>query len=200
MRLGEPLPAALRRHGKRLAQAMLQSFELLCGAAHFRLRRLAGEPVRQTRQRDVPAVERAGHDIGEPRAGLVMVLTRQMARSASPWGRARVRARQSARRWVEKTQDRIRMAAGEIGELGEQFATHRHGLFGGAGRRWGAQVRDMIEQRPIGLMADGGDQRDEARCRRAHDDLLVEAPEVFERAAAARDDENIRARPPRASR
>ena len=51
----------------------------------------------------------------------------------------------------------------------------------------------MVDQRPVGLVADGGDQRDEARRRRAHDDLLVKAPEVLERAAAARDDERRRA-------
>ena len=41
-------------------------------------------------------------------------------------------------------------------------------------------------------MADGGDQRDLAVERSAHDDLLVERPEVFDRAAAARDDQHVR--------
>ena len=40
-------------------------------------------------------------------------------------------------------------------------------------------------------MADRGDQRDHARGRRAHHDLLVERPQILERAAAARDDEEI---------
>ena len=43
-------------------------------------------------------------------------------------------------------------------------------------------------------MSDRGDERDEARRRRAHHDLLVERPQILERAAAARDDEQIRPR------
>ena len=74
----------------------------------------------------------------------------------------------------EKTQCRILMAAGEIGERGEQFVAHRHGLFGGGGWRRGAQVRGKIDQRDIGLMADGGDQRDHAFRRRPDHNLLVE--------------------------
>ena len=40
-------------------------------------------------------------------------------------------------------------------------------------------------------MADRSDQRDHARSRRAHHDLLVERPQILERTAAARDDEEI---------
>ena len=40
-------------------------------------------------------------------------------------------------------------------------------------------------------MADRRDQRDHALGRRAHHDLLVERPQVLERAAAARDDQQI---------
>ena len=43
-------------------------------------------------------------------------------------------------------------------------------------------------------MTDRGDERDLARRRRAHHDLLVERPEVLERAAAARDDYDVGAR------
>ncbi len=43
-------------------------------------------------------------------------------------------------------------------------------------------------------MADGGDQRDFGICCSPDDDLLVERHKVFERAAAARDDEQIRTR------
>ena len=40
-------------------------------------------------------------------------------------------------------------------------------------------------------MADRGDQWNQARRRRAHHDFFVERPQIFERAAAARDDQKI---------
>ena len=43
-------------------------------------------------------------------------------------------------------------------------------------------------------MADRGNERDGARGGRARDDLLVEAPKIFERTAAARDDQHIGSR------
>ena len=52
----------------------------------------------------------------------------------------------------------------------------------------------MVDQGPIRLVADGGDQRHAARRRRPHHDLLVEAPQILERAAAARDDDDRRTR------
>src|SRR5690606_40488326 len=45
-----------------------------------------------------------------------------------------------------------------------------------------------------GLVADGGNGRDGAGGGGAYRGLVVEPPEVFQRAAAARDDENVRTR------
>ena len=50
----------------------------------------------------------------------------------------------------------------------------------------------MIDQRPIGFMANCRDQRDHAGGCGAHDDLFVEAPQILKRAAAARHDDHIR--------
>ena len=61
-------------------------------------------------------------------------------------------------------------------------------------RRPWASARDIgseIDQRRIGLMPHGGDQRDVAGRGRTHHDLLVEGPEVFQAAAAARHDQQI---------
>ncbi len=73
----------------------------------------------------------------------------------------------------------------------DQLGAHRHGALGGGGRRRRAEVGDEIDQGPVGLVPDRGDQRDGARGGGAGHDLLVEAPEILETAAAARHDEEI---------
>ena len=78
-----------------------------------------------------------------------------------------------------------------IQRLREQFGAHRHGDFGRGRGRGRAAVGREIDQRGIGFMAHGGDQRDRAFGGRAHDDLLVERHQIFDGAAAARDDEHI---------
>ena len=88
---------------------------------------------------------------------------------------------------VREAQAALARALGELGEL-------RHRPFGGLGRRRRARVGDEVDQRPVGLVADGGDDRNAARGHGAHDDLLVEAPQVLEAAAAAGDDQHVGAR------
>ncbi len=61
----------------------------------------------------------------------------------------------------------------------------------GVGR---AMVGGEVDERRVGLVADAGDHRDAARGDGAHHDLLVEAPEVLDGAAAAGDDQQIGAR------
>jgi hypothetical protein len=75
---------------------------------------------------------------------------------------------------------------------GDQLAMLGHGPFGGLGRRGRAGIGDEIDQRPVGFMADGRDNGDRALGAGADDDLLVEAPEVFQAAAAARHDQHVR--------
>ena len=84
--------------------------------------------------------------------------------------------------------------AAEIGEARQQLVAHRRRQLGGGGRRRRAQIGGVVDQRPIGLVADGGNERDVALRRGPHHDLLVEAPQVFERSAAARDDEHVGSR------
>ena len=76
----------------------------------------------------------------------------------------------------------------------EQLGAHGRRFFGRRRRGRRAQVRRMIDQGRVRLMTDRGDERDRARRSRAHDNFLIEAPEVFKAAAAARHDENIRTR------
>jgi hypothetical protein len=60
------------------------------------------------------------------------------------------------------------------------------------GRR--AHVGDEVGDRHVDLVADGRHDRCPARGDRARDDLLVEGPQVLERAAAAADDDHVGAR------
>ena len=76
-------------------------------------------------------------------------------------------------------------------QLGDQVGAHRHRHLGGGGRRRRALVGGEVDQGHVGLVADRRDQRDHALGRGAHHDLLVERPQVLQRAAAARDDEQV---------
>ena len=65
-------------------------------------------------------------------------------------------------------------------------------LGGGRGRR-GPEVGHEVGDRHVGLVADGGDHRDLRGGDRAGHRLLVEGPEVLERAAAAGEHEHVEA-------
>ena len=58
----------------------------------------------------------------------------------------------------------------------------------GVGARRSAAI---VDQRRVGLVADGGDQRDRRFGGGAHHLLLVERPQILDRAAAARDDQQV---------
>ena len=62
---------------------------------------------------------------------------------------------------------------------------------GGGGGRGGAQVGDEVGDGEVGLMADGGDDGDLRGDDGAGDAFGVEGGEVFERAAAAGDDDDV---------
>ena len=63
-------------------------------------------------------------------------------------------------------------------------------------RRSATKSRD----RPVGLVADGGDGRDGRRRERPRDTLVVEGREVFGRATASRDDQDVESAPAVAAR
>ncbi len=83
------------------------------------------------------------------------------------------------------------VAGAEVRKLGGQFAPHRHGALGGGGRGGGAIVGGIVDEGPVGLVADRRDQGDAAFSSGAHHDLLIEAPQVLKAAAATRHDEEI---------
>ncbi len=63
--------------------------------------------------------------------------------------------------------------------------------FGGGRRRWRADISDEIADGYIGFMTDGADNRRHAGIHGAGDRFFVETPEVFQRAAAAGQDQGV---------
>ena len=63
--------------------------------------------------------------------------------------------------------------------------------FGCSGGRGGALIGDKIGNGEIDLMADAADDRQLAGRNRARHDFLVERPQIFQRAAAATDDQHV---------
>ncbi len=62
---------------------------------------------------------------------------------------------------------------------------------GGRRRRRRPQIGDEIGDRDVGFVADRRDDRHRRQRDRARDDLLVERPEILDRAAAAADDDDV---------
>ena len=100
-------------------------------------------------------------------------------------------ARSSLRRPSWRALPAGQRAARLAHQVGDQFGAHRHRHLGGGGRRRRALVGGEVDQRDVGLVADRGNQRDHAVRRGAHHDLLVERPQILQRAAAARHDDEI---------
>src|SRR5262249_61082898 len=85
-------------------------------------------------------------------------------------------------------------AARQTGRPEQRFRPNRYRHLGGGGRRRRPLIGGEIDERHVGFVPDRGDQRDHAVGGGAHDDLLVERPQVLERAAPARDDDEVRSR------
>jgi hypothetical protein len=57
-----------------------------------------------------------------------------------------------------------------------QLGAHGHGALGRSRGRRRAKVGDKVDDGPVRLMADGGDERDRVRGDRAGDELVIETP------------------------
>ena len=64
--------------------------------------------------------------------------------------------------------------------------------FGSGGRRGGAQISDKIAQGEIGFVAHPADNRDFRSGHRADNTFIVESPQIFDGAAAACQQDDIR--------
>ncbi len=94
-------------------------------------------------------------------------------------------------RLIRHAAHRARQTRAVLHDIGQQLGAHRHRHLGGGRGRRRPPVGGMIDQGRVGLMADGGDQRDAARRGGPHDDLLIEGPEILQAAAAPGDDQEI---------
>ncbi len=72
-----------------------------------------------------------------------------------------------------------------------QIGPDRHRHFCGTRRCRCAHVGGKIDQGPVGLVADRGNDRDPRRGNGADNRFIVEAPKVFKAAAAACDDQHV---------
>ena len=86
---------------------------------------------------------------------------------------------------------RLRHALMEGQHLLRQLVLGADDQFGRGGRRRRAQVGDKIADREVGLVADGGDDGNLGGGDGARQAFIVEGEEIFERAAAARHDDDI---------
>ena len=123
---------------------------------------------------------------------------RGIASNSPAAGSARAAARNSLRRPSCAALPAEHPAPRQAADFDEQLAAHRHRHFGSRRRRRRALVGGEIDQRDVGLVADRRDQRDHAFGGGANHDLLVERPEVLQRAAAARHDQHVGPRNPAA--
>ena len=102
-------------------------------------------------------------------------------------------ARPLATRW--RTAARAPMI--EVRDAPRQLVAPGDDDLGGVRRRRGAHVGDEVGDRRVDLVPDAGDDRHRRGGDGAGDGLLVERPQILERAAAARDDHDVDAGMPR---
>ena len=114
-------------------------------------------------------------------------VARAAARSAPPDGRggATTRSMRCMRDSSARASARVPARRQRASALPAQRGAVRHDQRGGRRRRRRAHVGDEIADREIGLVADAGDDGDARLEHGARDDLLVERPQVLDRAAAA---------------
>ncbi len=187
---GEAVAAALAMHPHALAGAAGEALHPLAIAQDRNPQRVRGQPRGDP---GIGGMVRLG--VGDERTrqtvgGGIEALARQ--RQQHVGGRQRAgRGAQLGAAMVVAARPRRQRPARQAVDAVDQLDAHRHRHFRRGGRRRRAAVGDEIDQRHVGLVADRGDQRDQAVGGGADHDLLVEGPEILDGAAAARDDEEV---------
>ena len=82
----------------------------------------------------------------------------------------------------------------QLRKLGEKLSPDWHGDFCRSRRRRCPQVRRVVDQGGIGFVTDCRDKRYRAFGRGSDHFFFVEGPQILDRAAAPRDDEQVRLR------
>ena len=167
--------------------------EAVVGMGDLSAQHLQRQPGAEMREAAVMRVRIGLQAAGQGGAEMIQPLPRDREQFARPRQRAGGGAQFVAAALLAALPAHHR-APREALDLDEQFAAHRHRHFGRGGRRRRALVGGEIDQRDVGLVADRRDQRDHAVGGGANHDLLVERPQILQRAAAARDDQQIRPR------
>jgi hypothetical protein len=80
-------------------------------------------------------------------------------------------------------------APGTLSEVILELLARAHNNFSGSGRSGGADISNKIGNGEIALVANAGDYRNFRRDNCAHNYFFVECPQIFERAAAPRDND-----------
>ena len=111
---------------------------------------------------------------------------------ATWWAGARdSRASVRARSTIARALWRSSRAAWPRSAVAGGGAVDRHGRLGGVGRRRAGDRGDVVDQRVVGVVADGGDDGHAQHRHGAAQRLVAEREQVGERAAAARDDDHL---------
>ena len=112
-------------------------------------------------------------------------------RGRPPWAKGAFGGGEPAAAILDRAAAAAMHARAEIAGQRLQFGQHRGGHLrsGGGSRR--TAIGDEVDERGVGLVADGADQRDRALDDRAGQRLVVERPEVLDRAAAAGHDQDV---------
>ena len=186
--------ASLPQRGAAAARQPLASgVEPMAGQRELGAQHVQGQPGACLRKTALMGVAAGAQRARQGAAGIVEPLPRQRQQIAGGGQGARRGAQFGAASFLAALPAQHH-AARQPGDLDKQLGAHRHRHFRRRGRGRRALVGGKIDQSDVGLVADRRNQRDHARRRGAHHDFLVERPQIFQRAAAARHDQQIRAR------
>ena len=130
--------------------------------------------------------ERLAEKISRP----VEALARHGEKAVERWKRAG-QGSQTILLAVEETRFSSLETGRQIGEHRLELGLHRNRHLGRTCGCRRAAVSGVVDQRPVGLVADGGNERDIGCRRGTHHDLVIEAPKILEAAAATGDDDEI---------
>ena len=116
------------------------------------------------------------------------------AQQSGQIGQAALGARQAKAAFAQQPVQPAGQPRGFLLDVGQQVGAGRYRHLGRRGRGWRAPVGSEIDQRGIGLVANGGDQRNGAGGGGPHHDFLVEGHQIFQAAAAPGNDQHVRPR------
>ena len=144
-------------------------------------------PASAARRAVIARVARSSSSPARSRSAARYADGRNASRARRSASSCAARPQRSARRVVQSDRRRVRRRRVEV-------HARRHAQLRGHRRRGCPDVRRELGERDVGLVADANHDGHRERGHRAHHDLLVERPEVLHRAAAAGEDDHVRAR------